>query len=328
MTTVNLFYSARDLDRWLRRDRVVGRVRRFFGRGHWPSGQTRVFLNLTAGLNALGVPFRVNDADHARHHSDALCCLIGRRRIMAEDRWANPLLIGPCVYDHPFDNPQLLEQWPVRRLLVPSEWMRRMCAPHWGDRVHAWPVGIDTAEWTPARSNAIRDIDVLVYDKIMWNRSVMVPQLLAPILSELDRRGLRRVVLRYGRYRPNEYQDLLSRSRCLVFLCEHETQGLAYQEAMSAGVPVLAWHTNSFWLDPAYYPHRVVFSPVTSVPYWDDRCGVRFGDAAGFSSALDELIAKQATGSLDPRGYALEFLTLEKCAAAFVEHVNAAEAGC
>jgi len=33
----------------------------------------------------------------------------------------------------------------------------------------------------------------------------------------------------------------LSRGRSMLFLCEHETQGLAYQQAIAAGLTILDW---------------------------------------------------------------------------------------
>ena len=35
----------------------------------------------------------------------------------------------------------------------------------------------------------------------------------------------------------------------MIFLVEHETQGIAYQEAMACDVPILAWDQGN-WLDP------------------------------------------------------------------------------
>ncbi len=325
MNPLNLFYTAGDLDRLLRQDRFPWRlIRRIGPRSYQPGGQTRVFMNLVAGLRALDIPHRINDFNYARRHPEDLCCILGKRRMLESRSWDSPLLVGPCVYDHPIDSPQLFEKWKVRRLLVPGEWMRRMCEPHWGSRVYAWPVGIDTDYWTPAGTDAKRDIDVLVYDKILWDRRAAVPRILGPVLAEIDRRRLRHAVIRYGRYEPDQYRGVLARSRCMVFICEHETQGLAYQEALSAGVPLLAWHSASFWKDPKYYPHKVVFSPVSGVPYWDDRCGVRFSAPDGFADALDQLEARLASGDLDPRTFILETLSLEKCAAAFAEHAAAA----
>ena len=43
----------------------------------------------------------------------------------------------------------------------------------------------------------------------------------------------------------------------MIFLCEHETQGIAYQQALSRNVPILAWDRGGDWQDPTYYPERV-----------------------------------------------------------------------
>jgi hypothetical protein len=47
--------------------------------------------------------------------------------------------------------------------------------------------------------------------------------------------------IRYGFYREEEFWDLLGRSRTMIFLCASETQGIAYQQVLSCGVPILAW---------------------------------------------------------------------------------------
>lgn len=325
MTQLNLFYAEPDLDRWLPFDRLPRKLIRRVLRGpHRPGGQMRVFLNLVTGLKLIGVPHRVNDHRYAARHPDKLCCILGKRCVLDSRQWENPLMIGPCVFDHPTDCPDLFEKWRVRRLLVPGMWMRKMCEPLWGEQVFDWPVGIDTHHWSPAPENK-RDIDVLVYDKLRWNRDIMVPRLLTPILSELERRNLNYVRVQYGNYAPDHYRDLLGRARRMVFLCEHETQGIAYQEALSSGVPVIAWDHAGAWTDPNYYPDKINFSPVSSVPYWDDRCGIRFQSAEFFPDALDKFEAAFKAGLLNPRAYILENLTLEKCATAFVHHAKAAQ---
>jgi hypothetical protein len=110
----------------------------------------------------------------------------------------------------------------------------------------------------------------------------------------------------------------------MVFVCEHETQGIAYQEALSSGVPILAWDHAGEWLDSNFHPHLVRFAPISSVPYWDDRCGEKFATAADFPAALDQFQARLSLGAFAPRDYILEHLTLEHCAEAFVEHVRQA----
>ncbi len=105
----------------------------------------------------------------------------------------------------------------------------------------------------------------------------------------------------------------------MVYLCEHETQGIAYQQALSCGVPILAWERGGFWQDPSYFPHKVKFAPVSSVPYWDDRCGIKFKDITEFPTKLQEFLDKLARKQFAPRDYILENLTLEKCARRYVE---------
>jgi glycosyltransferase involved in cell wall biosynthesis len=193
-----------------------------------------------------------------------------------------------------------------------------MFAQHYGSAVHAWPTGIDTDVWQPV-SNDRKSLDVLIYDKVRWDHDRYAADLIQPILVELRRRGLSFQIIRYGDYRLHEYQVALERARCMLFLCEHETQGFAYQEALSAGVPILAWDRGGVWQDPSYWPERVTFAPVTSVPYWDDRCGVRFTTKSEFLDRLDTFLEGLAEGRFKPRDYILENLTLEKCAHQYVK---------
>jgi hypothetical protein len=105
----------------------------------------------------------------------------------------------------------------------------------------------------------------------------------------------------------------------MIFLCEHETQGIAYQQALACGVPILAWDKGGPWQDPAYYPGRVVFEPVTSVPYWDERCGRRFSGSLDVAGSWDLFWEDVVAGRLHPREYVLDNLTLERCARAYLE---------
>src|SRR5277367_619112 len=113
-------------------------------------------------------------------------------------------------------------------------------------------------------------IDVLIYDKVRWDHDLYETSLLQPIRSVLRKNGRSFTEIRYGDYREESFCHLLSRCRTMIFLCEHETQGIAYQQALSCGVPILAWDRGGYWQDPSYYPHKVAFNPVTSVPYWDE----------------------------------------------------------
>lgn len=319
--TVNLFYEEPDPDRWILFDRYPRHVARRVIRGRPPvGGVRRVFLNLLAGVRRLEVPVRVNDYRYAARHPDEAIGIVGKPQVLAARRWENPILFGPGGYNHPCDDPDLVKRLPVRRVLVGCTWMREMFEPCYGDVVEVWPAGIETDRWQPV-SGGSKDIDVLVYDKVRWERDRYEPELIRPIVESLARRRLRVEILRYGSYREEAYRALLRRSRSMVFLCEHETQGFAYLQALSSGVPILAWDRGGPWRDPSYYPNRVRFEPVTSVPYWDERCGIKFAHAPRFAECLDAFLCGVQQGTFDPRTYVVETLSLEGCARRYVDHL-------
>jgi glycosyltransferase involved in cell wall biosynthesis len=201
--------------------------------------------------------------------------------------------------------------------------MKAMCRPVWGDVVEAWPVGIDTETWRPSATDE-KTFDLLLYDKRLWNREESAIQLVEPIREVLRNAGLSFREIRYGCYDELEFLTLLAQCRAMIFLCEHETQGIAYQQALSCGVPIFAWDQGGPWRDPSYFPDRVLFQPVSSVPYWDDRCGLRFSDASEFAARFLDFWSAVRQHEFRPRGYIMENLTLEKCAqhyCAFAEDV-------
>lgn len=315
---LNLFYLEPDPDRWFPGDRFPRKFIRRIVRGpRRPGGQERVFLNLKAGLRQLGVPFRENDFAYARHHPEEPVGIIGKPHVLDMIDWKNPILFGAAVMSHPIDDPTLLQRRPIRKILVPGEWMRRMCEPYWGDKVEAWPVGIDTDLWRPAPERK-KEYDFLIYDKIFWDRSKYEKQLIAPIFEELKKRDLKYTSIRYGLYKEHDYFLLLKKSKAMIFLSASETQGIAYQQALSMDIPILAWDQGGYWQDPSYYPVRVKFSPVTSVPYWDERCGVKFLAAEEFAERLTEFQRRTKRRNFAPREYVLSCLALKQCAFNYV----------
>ena len=297
-------------------------IRRIIRGKRQPGGQERVFLNLCAGLDLLRVPYRVNDYHYIRRHPEEIACIIGQPHVLDKMKWTNPILFGAAVFSHPIEQPDFFQKYPtVRQILVPGEWMRQMCEPFWGHKVVTWAVGIDTDKWIPA-PHPEKDVDVVIYDKIRWQRETQVPQLLEPVRSALLGRHLRTAELRYGHYREEDFHNLLRRTRAMIFLCEHETQGIAYQQALSCGVPLLAWDRGGFWEDPSFFPEKVRFGPVTSVPYWDERCGLRFESINYFEETLNRFVDGLEQHRFTPREFILGNLTLEKCAERYVSIVN------
>jgi glycosyltransferase involved in cell wall biosynthesis len=324
MKPLNLFYEEPESDRFLPLDRHPRRIIRRIVRGE-PNigGHMRVFLNLKAGLDRLGIGYRVNDYRYIKQHPEEVAGIIGKPHLLDKIAWKNRLLFGAAIFSHPCEDPEIFKRLPVSKILVPGSWVREMFAPYYGDRVVAWPVGIDTDRWQPT-PKAGKDIDILLYDKVRWEHEEYEASLIEPIRRQLQLQGLKVAEIRYGYYEEADFQELLGRSKAMLFFCEHETQGIAYQQALSCGVPILAWDRGGFWQDPSYYPHKVEFKSVSSVPYWDDRCGVKFADIDEFPDKLADFF-KQLNG-FAPRNYILENLTLEKCARQYVDMWHQVEA--
>jgi hypothetical protein len=315
---LNLFYEEPENDRWITFDRYPRRILRRLLRGKpRPGGQTRVFLNLCQGLDKIGVAYRVNDYAHIQRHPTELACIIGKPFVLDKIQWKNPILFGAAVFSHPTDDPDLFQRLNIQKVLVPGPWMLAMCQPYWGKKVLSWPVGIDTKLWCPP-NDAGKKHDVLIYNKILWNKETSELDLAGPIRRFLEKSGFNVIELKYGHYQEIDFHDALSKCKAMVFLCEHETQGIAYQQALSCGVPIFAWDKKGAWQDPAYYPHKVNFSPVSSVPYWDRRCGEKFVDFQDFLAGFDHFWANACAGIYRPRDFILENLTLEQSARMYV----------
>ncbi|HEY4197355.1 MAG TPA: hypothetical protein VGM63_17555, partial [Mucilaginibacter sp.] len=322
---LNLFYEEPDPDRWIRFDRYPRRLIRRIIRGKMqPGGVGIITVNLKKGLDKLGVPYRMNDYNYIKKHPEEIACIIGKPQVLFERKWVNPVILGAGVYSHPIECPNLFSKYPnVKRILVPGEWMRIMFEPYYHNKVFAWPVGIDTAVWSPELKGQ-PEFNFLIYDKIRWQHEQYQQELIDPVCRVLDNHSLNYQFIKYGNYTPDELRTKLSNSKSVIFLCEHETQGLAYQQILATGTPILAWDRGGYWQDPYYYPEKVKFGPVSAVPYWDERCGVKFTSADDFDEQLKSFLNKLP--GFNPHSYIMENLTLEKCAELYLDIYKQVEA--
>jgi len=317
LSPLNLFYEESDPDRWFKYDRYPRRIIRRIVRGKQrPGGVMTIAINLMKGLDKINVPYRFNDYNYIRKHPGEIACIIGRPHLLFEKKWNNPVLFGAGIYSHPIDCPDLFERYPnVKRFLVPGEWMRKMSEPYYGDKVASWPVGIDTEYWKP--SNSHKTFDFLIYDKLNRDRDNQIVKVRDPIFKIISEKHLTYQVVRYGEYTQRGLKEMLDNSKAAIFLSESETQGLAYQQILATNTPILAWDKGGYWQDPDYYPDKVQYQPVSSVPYWDERCGIKFACVAEFKEKLELFL--ETADKFKPKDYILENLTLEICAERYLQ---------
>lgn len=316
---VLLFYKEYEADRFLPYDRYLKRILRpLYNRLHRRQKQTGFYVSFHLMVDALrscGIEVRVNDYRTAAQRPDQPVGLLGFPGLLSDWRLPNPALLGPSLYDHPGLAPELMKDPRFQKYVVLAPWTQAMFQAVYGDVCVPWFAGIDTEAW-PDMSARPKDIDVLVYDKIRWDREQLVPALLEPICDHLKMRGLRRHVVRYKHHDHALYRELLARSRCMIFICEHETQGIAYQEAMACNLPILAWD-NGYWLDPLWRRFSRLPIPASSVPFFSPDCGERFAGIDEFEASLERFWAHLS--DYRPRRYVQRALSPERSARTYLD---------
>jgi hypothetical protein len=317
---VLLFFEDHDRDTFFKNDR---RLRRLLRRTYYRfrSGRPKVtgfevwFLLLKQALEQAGRRVLVNAFGVARDNPSAPVGLCGYPQIL-EDWWlANPAVLGPGLWDHPSQAPRQMDDARFRVYVTTCAWQHDMFAKVYGEaRCGHWHAGFNLADW-PDVSSLSKDIDVLIYDKVRWRRDHFEPTMITPIERTLTARGLKYETIRYGRYDYRDYRRQLERSKSMIFLCEHETQGMAYQEALASNVPILAWDPGT-WVDPSASKYDSNPIPACSVPFFDETCGDRFRDFSEFEPVLDRFWSRRA--SLSPRTYVARELSLPDSANAYL----------
>lgn len=271
------------------------------------------FVALCEGLRQLGCDVRINDFAAARAKPDYPIGLAGYPDVLTRVDLPNPVIFGPGDPGYPDTAGAWAKQDKVKFVIQPSDWFVAYYRPYCGDKMLRCPVGIDVDQ-IPDASASEKTIDVLIYDKIRWHQETLVPAVRGRLIKKLETDGLTYRILEYGKHTQQMFFADLARSKSMAFLCEHETQGLACEEAMAMNVPVFAWEEERL-VDPRQIPFSSPDLRVSSVPYFDERCGAVF-KVDNIETAFDDFwsnISNYAAreyiaGNLSPESTALVFL--------------------
>lgn len=132
------------------------------------------------------------------------------------------------------------------------------------------------------------------------------------VLNFLYNNGINHRVFSYNkRYDENEYREYLSTCKFGIWVGCHESQGFALQEALSSNVPLIVWNVTQRGQQHGSRHLSRYKTPVTSVPYWDDRCGEMFYDWENFSDKFENFLKKVPEYS--PRKFVIENVSTDAC---------------
>jgi hypothetical protein len=173
-----------------------------------------------------------------------------------------------------------------------------------------FPFSVDINRFRP-NPGVNKEYDCVVYIK---RRS---KKLVDNIISLINSKQIKYKVFKYGSYDENEYKDALQKSKFMLTIDAHESQGFALEEAMSSGVPLLVMDATSMYdemdngVNATYEYLRPKNLKATSVPYWSEECGIKLKDEEGLSEAIDYMVKYHSEFS--PRDYIIRTLSDEVC---------------
>ena len=174
------------------------------------------------------------------------------------------------------------------------------------------PFGLDIEE----SEKGVIEYDCLVYYKARH------PSLLDFTKSVLHTSSLTYKIYTYGSYDRSEYIQTLRKSRFVIWVGSHESQGFGFQECLASGTPIYVYDVKSLKDECSpngqfnYTQHPQALN-ATAASHWDSRCGIKVYSNQEFMERFLEFINN--LGSFSPSDYVKETLSDEICFKRFLD---------
>ena len=266
----------------------------YWGHSATMNGPHKVVDNLIKSLDQEKIDYAINEERYEHNFLIQYDAIAHEKHSKIEQETT---IIGPQVWLFDGYGQFLIEnQNYYKKLIAPSQWVKdkfinKFDLPE--NKVAVWPVGIE--EFDNIREPSY---DCLIYFK-RRNESE-----LSAVKKFLVDRGLSYRMVEYGGYDEVGFRNLVNQAKFCFLINGTESQGIAVQEIMSMGTPIIAWDIKE-WLDQGE-AYRV---PATSVPYWDERCGEKFYNVDKLEETFDNFYAR--INDYDPKAYVKENLSFE-----------------
>ena len=266
----------------------------YWGHSATMNGPHKVVDNLIKSLEQEKIEYAINEEKYEHNFLVQYDATAHEKHSKIEQ---DTTIIGPQVWmfdEHVKDlkeNPSY-----YKSLITPSQWVKDLYVSKFGfpeHKINNWPVGIE-------EFNNIREpnYDCLIYFKRREQKE------LDAVKQFLDNKNLSYKMVEYGTYGEDGFKQLVNSAKFCFLINGTESQGIAVQEIMSMGVPIIAWDIKE-WLDQGE-AYRV---PATSIPYWDERCGEVFFNIDDLEVTFSKFYA--TIDQYDPKAFITDNLSFE-----------------
>ena len=271
----------------------------YYSESYWGHTQTmngphKVVKNLLMSLNQEKIEYAINEEKYEHNFLLQYNDIAHEKHSKIE---LDTCIIGPQVWLFDTYGQFLIEhQDYYKRMIAPSQWVKDKFINKFNlpeNKISVWPVGIETF-------NNKRNItyDCLIYFKRRDQKE------LDAVKQFLDIKNLTYKMVEYGGYGEDGFKQLVNSAKFCFLINGTESQGIAVQEIMSMGVPIIAWDIKE-WLDQGE-AYRV---PATSIPYWDERCGEVFFNIDELDVTFSKFYA--TLDKYDPKAFIKDNLSFE-----------------
>ena len=266
----------------------------YWGHSATMNGPHKVVNNLIKSLDQERINYAINEEKFEHNFLVQYDATAHKKHSKIEQ---DTTIIGPQVWLFDGYGQFLIEnQNYYKKIIAPSQWVKDKFINKFNlpeNKVAVWPVGIE-------EFNNIREIN---YDCLIYFKRRDQSELDA-VKKFLVKNGFSYRMVEYGGYDEDGFKQLVNSAMFCFLINGTESQGIAVQEIMSMGVPIIAWDINE-WLDQGE-AYRV---PATSVPFWDERCGEKFFTVDEMGETFDNFYAR--INDYNPKDYVKDNLSFE-----------------
>ena len=266
----------------------------YWGHSATMNGPHKVVDNLIKSLEQEKIEYAINEEKYEHNFLIQYDAIAHEKHSKIEQ---DTTIIGPQVWMLDGYGKFLIEnQNYYKKIIAPSIWVKNKFIHKFNiptDKVSVWPVGIETFNNTRNMT-----YDCLIYFKRRDEKE------LESVKEFLTNFNLSYKMVEYGGYSENSFMENVNQARFCFLINGTESQGIAVQEIMSMGVPIICWDLK-WWLDQGE-EYRV---PATSIPYWDNRCGEVFYDIKELPVTFNKFYAN--IDKYDPKAFIRDNLSFE-----------------